>query len=144
MAGRVIGPVDALHEGLGIVVELDGKRFHGPERFQRDRTRDQRLVAMGHVVLRFTWADLEDRPDEVRAIIRRTMCPADAPGRVKWPSSPSASSGYREHRGLGDPDRIDEWAARKWTDRGGGRWGGAGHGAAGGGARGARSGAVRA
>ncbi len=69
----VIGPVDALHAGLGIVVELDGKRYHGPERFQRDRTRDQRLVAMGHVVLRFTWADLEERPDEVRAIIRRTM-----------------------------------------------------------------------
>lgn len=69
----LIGPVDALHEELGIVVELDGKRFHGPERFQRDRTRDQRLVALGHVVLRFTWDDIERRPDEVRAIIRRTM-----------------------------------------------------------------------
>lgn len=69
----VIGPVDALHEGCGIVIELDGKRFHGPERFQLDRTRDQRLVAMGYVVLRFTWADLEERPDEVLAIIRRTM-----------------------------------------------------------------------
>jgi hypothetical protein len=69
----VIGPVDALHERYGIIVELDGKRFHGPERFQRDRTRDQRLVAQGYVVLRFTWADLEERPDEVLAIIRRTM-----------------------------------------------------------------------
>jgi very-short-patch-repair endonuclease len=69
----VIGPVDAVHEGARIVVELDGKRFHGPERFQHDRTRDQRLVAMGYVVLRFTWADLEERPDEVMAIIRRTM-----------------------------------------------------------------------
>lgn len=68
-----IGPVDALHEGCGLVIELDGKRFHGPERFQRDRTRDQRLVAMGYVVLRFTWADLEERPTEVLAIIRRTM-----------------------------------------------------------------------
>lgn len=68
-----IGPVDAIHEGRGIVIELDGKRFHGPERFQRDRTRDQRLVALGYVVLRFTWADLEERPDEVLAIIRRTM-----------------------------------------------------------------------
>jgi Protein of unknown function (DUF559) len=68
-----IGPVDAIHEGFGIVVELDGKQFHGPQRFQSDRTRDQRLVAMGYVVLRFTWADLEERPDEVAAIIRRTM-----------------------------------------------------------------------
>ena len=69
----VIGPVDALHEALRIVIELDGKRFHGPDRFQHDRTRDQRLVAMGYVVLRFTWADLEERPDEVIAVIRRTM-----------------------------------------------------------------------
>jgi very-short-patch-repair endonuclease len=69
----VVGPVDAVHEGSGIVIELDGKRFHGPDRFQRDRTRDQRLAAMGYVVLRFTWEDLEQRPDEVLAIIRRTM-----------------------------------------------------------------------
>jgi very-short-patch-repair endonuclease len=69
----VIGPVDAVHEGCRIVIELDGKRFHGPERFQQDRTRDQRLVAMGYVVLRFTWADLEQRADEVVALIRRTM-----------------------------------------------------------------------
>jgi hypothetical protein len=69
----LIGPVDAFLEESGIVVELDGKRFHGPERFQLDRTRDQRLVALGYVVLRFTWDDLERRPDEVRAIIRRTM-----------------------------------------------------------------------
>lgn len=69
----VVGPVDAVHEGSGIVIELDGKRFHGPDRFQSDRTRDQRLAAMGYVVLRFTWEDLEQRPDEVLAIIRRTM-----------------------------------------------------------------------
>lgn len=69
----VIGPVDALHEGCRIVIELDGKRFHGPERFQRDRTRDQRVVAIGYVVLRFTWADLDERPDDVVAVIRRTM-----------------------------------------------------------------------
>lgn len=69
----LIGPVDALHEEFRIVVELDGKRFHGPDRFQLDRTRDQRLVALGYVVLRFTWDDLERRPDEVQAIIRRTI-----------------------------------------------------------------------
>jgi hypothetical protein len=68
-----IGGVDAFHEEYGIVVELDGKRFHGPERFQKDRTRDHRLVALGYVVLRFTWDDIERRPDEVRAILRRTM-----------------------------------------------------------------------
>lgn len=68
-----IGDVDALHEGTMIVVELDGQQFHGPDRFQADRTRDQRLVAAGYVVLRFTWEDLVHRPDDVIERISRTM-----------------------------------------------------------------------
>jgi very-short-patch-repair endonuclease len=68
-----IGDVDAVHEGTKIVVELDGQQFHGPDRFQSDRTRDQRLAAAGYVVLRFTWDDLIKRPDDVIERIRRTM-----------------------------------------------------------------------
>jgi len=68
-----IGDVDALHAATGIVVELDGQQFHGPDRFQADRTRDQRLAAAGYVVLRFTWDDLVNRPDDVIERIRRTM-----------------------------------------------------------------------
>jgi hypothetical protein len=68
-----IGDVDALHEETLIVVELDGHQFHGPDRFQADRTRDQRLAAAGYVVLRFTWDDLTHRPDDVIERIRRTM-----------------------------------------------------------------------
>jgi very-short-patch-repair endonuclease len=64
---------DALHEGTKIVVELDGQQFHGPERFQADRTRDQRLAAAGYVVLRFTWDDLINRPDDVIERLSRTM-----------------------------------------------------------------------
>ena len=45
------------------------------ERFQRDRTRQNRLVAAGWTVLRFTWNDLRDRPNgviaEIRAVIAR-------------------------------------------------------------------------
>ncbi|HEX6887972.1 MAG TPA: type IV toxin-antitoxin system AbiEi family antitoxin domain-containing protein [Candidatus Nanopelagicales bacterium] len=70
---RLPGPVDALHPDARVVVELDGKRFHGPDRFQRDRTRDQRLAAAGYVTLRFTWEDVEQRPDEVLSILRRTI-----------------------------------------------------------------------
>jgi hypothetical protein len=44
-----------------------------PDRFQADRTRDQRLAAAGYVVLRFTWDDLSNRPDDVIERIRRTM-----------------------------------------------------------------------
>ena len=68
-----LGRVDALHEATGTIVELDSLRFHGEERFQADRTRDQRLTALGHVVIRLTWADVELRPMEMVERIRRTV-----------------------------------------------------------------------
>ncbi|MGB7981257.1 MAG: DUF559 domain-containing protein [Candidatus Nanopelagicales bacterium] len=68
-----VGRVDAIHDEAMVVVELDGRQFHGPENFQSDRTRDQRLIAMGYVVLRFTWQDVEQRPWEVLARIRATL-----------------------------------------------------------------------
>ncbi len=72
-AEGVIGLVDALHVPSGTVIELDGEAYHGPARFQADRSRDQRLVAAGYVVLRFTWADVENREEYVRAVILRTI-----------------------------------------------------------------------
>ena len=68
-----IGDVDALHASTKIIVELDGQQFHGPDRFQADRTRDQRLAAAGYIVLRFTWDDMINHPDDVVERIRRTM-----------------------------------------------------------------------
>jgi hypothetical protein len=68
-----VGRVDALHEPSGTVVELDSRRYHGPDRHQPDRTRDQRLAALGLVVIRLTWADVEHRPMEVVEVIRRTV-----------------------------------------------------------------------
>ena len=55
-----VGRVDALHDATRTIVELslDSRRFHGEDRFQTDRTRDQRLAAMGHVVIRLTWDDV--------------------------------------------------------------------------------------
>jgi very-short-patch-repair endonuclease len=55
-----------------LVVEVDGLAFHvTPERFQRDRQRQNRLVAAGWTVLRFTWMDLTERPSYVVASVRR-------------------------------------------------------------------------
>jgi very-short-patch-repair endonuclease len=40
-----------------VAVEIDGFAFHhAPDRFQRDRTRQNALVGLGWTVLRFTWA----------------------------------------------------------------------------------------
>lgn len=41
------------------------------DRFQRDRSRQNTLVGLGWTVLRFTWADLVERPRYVIATIRR-------------------------------------------------------------------------
>ena len=59
------GPIeiDFHWPGLGLVVELDGYRFHGHRRsFRDDRRRDRRLAAVGVHCLRYVWEDLDDEP----------------------------------------------------------------------------------
>jgi hypothetical protein len=72
----LIGYGDIVFPDLRLVIEIDGWAYHGDrDRFQRDRTRQNRLVAAGWTVLRFTWTDLRDRPNgviaEIRAMITR-------------------------------------------------------------------------
>jgi hypothetical protein len=72
-ADGLVGVVDAYHRATRTVAELDGRTFHGPDRHQPDRTRDQRLAALGHVTLRFTWEDIDRRSEQVWARIRQTL-----------------------------------------------------------------------
>ncbi len=65
---------DAYWPRLKLVVEFDGHQFHGTYRaFQRDRAKTNKLIAAGHLVLRFTWAQLTKRPMLVLATIARTL-----------------------------------------------------------------------
>ncbi|HWK17645.1 MAG TPA: DUF559 domain-containing protein, partial [Solirubrobacteraceae bacterium] len=51
--------VDFVWRAEKLVVEVDGRAFHAhPEAFERDRRRDQVLVAAGFVVIRVTWLQL--------------------------------------------------------------------------------------
>jgi very-short-patch-repair endonuclease len=62
--------VDAALPHHRIAVEIDGRAFHvDSATFQRDRTRQNSLVALGWTVLRFTWWDLRNRPDYVVATV---------------------------------------------------------------------------
>ena len=61
----LVGVVDAVHWASRTAVELDGRAFHGDDRFQSDRTRDQRLAALGFVVIRLTWDDVTRRSGEI-------------------------------------------------------------------------------
>jgi very-short-patch-repair endonuclease len=65
-----VAVVDAALPHLRIAVEIDGRAYHSdPATFQRDRTRQNALVAAGWTVLRFTWADLTQRADAVVAAV---------------------------------------------------------------------------
>jgi very-short-patch-repair endonuclease len=61
-----VGVLDFAFVAQRIAIEIDGRAWHSTgERFQSDRSRQNRLVLMGWTVLRFTWDDLVRRPDAV-------------------------------------------------------------------------------
>jgi very-short-patch-repair endonuclease len=73
-AAGLIGVVDVAFSRVRLAIEVDGWAFHTtPDRFQRDRQRQNRLIAAGWTVLRFTWHDLTDRPDYVLATVRALL-----------------------------------------------------------------------
>jgi len=54
-----------------LAIEIDGWAWHHtPERFQADRNKQNDLTDIGWTVLRFTWFDLTQRPDEVTRRVR--------------------------------------------------------------------------
>lgn len=79
---EIIGRADVLFAAERLVVEVDGFRYHGRAEFEADRRRQNRIVAAGYTVLRFTWADLTRRPWAVAAEIRTTLArlQGSAPG----------------------------------------------------------------
>lgn len=65
---------DFLWGSLRVVVETDGEGSHGtPVAFQRDRKRDQILVAAGYRVARATWRQMYHELDDVVTRISRTL-----------------------------------------------------------------------
>jgi very-short-patch-repair endonuclease len=69
--GTLIAVVDLAIPARRIAIEVDGMAFHtDADRFQGDRTRQNSLIAAGWTILRFTWADIVERPDYVVGSIR--------------------------------------------------------------------------
>jgi hypothetical protein len=74
VGGRVVAVLDIAFPEALLAIEIDGWAWHSdPERFQDDRRRQNVLVAAGWTVLRFTWADLIERPEHVLATVVRTL-----------------------------------------------------------------------
>ena len=77
-----IGRVDCYWRAAKLVVELDSRKFHGGlHAREADRNRDNRLMASGWRVIRVTWDDLRDRPNETVDLIRRAL---DGPAPLNW------------------------------------------------------------
>jgi very-short-patch-repair endonuclease len=57
-----------------LIVETDGHRVHGTRQaFERDRRRDRLLLLAGWRVVRFTWRQPLQDPDEVAETIRTLL-----------------------------------------------------------------------
>jgi very-short-patch-repair endonuclease len=66
--------VDCAWPAERLIVELDSRAFHDvPDAFESDRARDRRLEAAGWRVVRITWRQLKESPDEVEADLRRLL-----------------------------------------------------------------------
>ncbi|MFL6206565.1 MAG: type IV toxin-antitoxin system AbiEi family antitoxin domain-containing protein [Acidimicrobiales bacterium] len=76
--GTFIAEIDLAYPGLRIAIELDGSVHREGDTFERDRTRQNRIVLEGWVVLRFTWATFRDRPDEIVREVRAAIRAAQA------------------------------------------------------------------
>lgn len=73
VGGRLF-EVDFLWEGQRLAIETDGEETHGtPAAFQRDRKRDQVLIAAGYRTARVTWAQVRDEPSAVVNRIARML-----------------------------------------------------------------------
>jgi very-short-patch-repair endonuclease len=68
------GRVDFAYPAQRVIVEADSRRWHTRERdFEADRRRDREAQLAGWDVYRFTWDDLQHRPDDVVATVRRAL-----------------------------------------------------------------------
>jgi hypothetical protein len=66
--------VDFLFRAARLVVETDGRATHATRRaFEQDRRRDQLLRLSGWTVIRFTYNQVVNRPDEVLATLARLL-----------------------------------------------------------------------
>jgi very-short-patch-repair endonuclease len=66
--------VDFLWRTERLVGETDGRAWHfDPLAFENDRRRDAELAALGYLVMRVTWRQLVNEPNQVASRLRRAL-----------------------------------------------------------------------
>jgi hypothetical protein len=71
---------DIRYEEYGVIVELDGRQAHPEGQRWRDTRRDNSSAVKGLITLRYTYADVTERPCEVADEIARTLRGRGYPG----------------------------------------------------------------
>jgi very-short-patch-repair endonuclease len=65
---------DAAYPDAGLGIEWDSRKWHElEEAFSSDRERDRKALLHGWRVVRFTWSDVTQRPDEVAETVRQLL-----------------------------------------------------------------------
>jgi hypothetical protein len=65
---------DAAYIEERLAIEWDSRRWHTQaSAFERDRVRDREAILHGWRILRFTWQDVTERPDEVVATVQLAL-----------------------------------------------------------------------
>jgi hypothetical protein len=75
--------VDNLYDEAGLVVELDGRTAHGIAQRRSDMRRDNAHAAAGIVTLRYSWADVTERPCIVAQQVAEVMARRGAAVRLR-------------------------------------------------------------
>ncbi len=71
---ELIGRADFAYPEVRLLIELDGRLGHTQlVDIEDDHRRDQRAVAAGWRVIRITWRQLHDHPDEVEEVLRAAL-----------------------------------------------------------------------
>ncbi len=66
--------VDCAWPDQHLIVELDGRQTHDTQHaFEEDRARDRRLGVAGWRIVRITWRQLTEHPEELEADLRRLL-----------------------------------------------------------------------
>jgi very-short-patch-repair endonuclease len=73
--GRFVARVDFLWPAARLIVEVDGlAKYAEPGELQREKARQNTLIAAGYTVMRFTWHDIHHRADAVVRMISTKLC----------------------------------------------------------------------
>lgn len=79
VVGDRVRRLDFRIPGTRVVIEADGYAWHSsPEAFERDRQRDNALIARGFTVLHWTWRALREEPETLVGQLYAVLSPGRA------------------------------------------------------------------